>query len=336
MLWAMLSVGALSDTNDTGTVQAELDWIGLQKGPNEIGFSVKHVYDSSRSFGSLDKRPIQISIWYPAERNSDSPIVIFEQYLNLRSSLIDFSAIGKEHFTTKPIIKKHGISGTTLMKARLNADPPSGTFPVILFAPGNNGHPNQYLLMLEYLASHGFVIVSSPSMGHNEERGSWKSGATREARLFDAEFLLNYLKHLPYADASRIGLLSHSAGGGTMITLAGKRLYPVKVIISLDGIDGGLLDRSQLANDEYPSEGALKDIVYRICIAGKKGSTITTWPTLEVLSLFEEQNAETVIFNQLGHEDFTSLMIDNASAAKWRDFLRLCRFVNRLFMDQLQ
>lgn len=316
--------------------QTELDWKDLKKGTYEIGFSVNHVYDSSRSFGNMDKRPLQISIWYPAMRNSDSLQVHYEYYLNLSSSTIDFSAIGKEHFTTKPVIKKYGIHGNTLMKAKYNAEIATGTFPVILFIPGNNSKPTAYFILLEYLASHGFIIVSSPSMGHNEERGSPESELTLKARLNDTEFLLKYLKHLPTVDASKIGLLGHSAGGLTMIMLASKMQHPINAIISMDGSEGGLQNPFKLVKNELLPAKTMQGIVYKICIAGKKGSTVTTWPTLKVLSLFENQNAEAIVFDKLGHEHFTSSPVYNADSAKWDDYSHLCQYIKGVFKNQLQ
>ncbi len=62
LLTSLLCVFAFGNPA-TSLAQPELDWKGLAKGQFEIGFSVKHVYDSSRSFGDMKERPIQIAVW---------------------------------------------------------------------------------------------------------------------------------------------------------------------------------------------------------------------------------------------------------------------------------
>jgi hypothetical protein len=40
-------------------------WGGLEPGPYDVGFTVLHLRDASRSYGQEAERPIQVSLWYP-------------------------------------------------------------------------------------------------------------------------------------------------------------------------------------------------------------------------------------------------------------------------------
>ena len=90
---------------------------GPQAGPYAVGFRVDEQYDSSRTFRSrLDyfgnplrennARPVQTSIWYPAETAVDLPHMALRDYLQLMAHEVDFSATRTDVGT---ILRRFGV-----------------------------------------------------------------------------------------------------------------------------------------------------------------------------------------------------------------------------------
>ena len=91
-------------------------WDKLDKGNYEVGFEVLSLYDSSRTINNQKNyRPIQISIWYPAEFSSNPSSMKYKDYFLLSATEINFevseelkdSAISEY----KNLILQNGVNG---------------------------------------------------------------------------------------------------------------------------------------------------------------------------------------------------------------------------------
>jgi predicted dienelactone hydrolase len=89
-------------------------------------------------------------------------------------------------------------------------------FAVIVFSHGANGRPQDYQLLVQHLASDGFVVLAP----QHPDRGA--QGDERTERVADVTYLLDHLSAIAARlapgldarlDASRIGIAGHSFGG---------------------------------------------------------------------------------------------------------------------------
>src|SRR5262249_972835 len=83
-----------------------------------------------------------------------------------------------------------------------DAPPAHGRFPVLTYHPVLGGPHEANAVLFEYLASHGYVVLSSayPKADASVMNIDWD--LTRSFR--DMEFLARYARGLPFADADRL------------------------------------------------------------------------------------------------------------------------------------
>ena len=102
-----------------------------------------------------------------------------------------------------------------------------GTFPLVLFSPGNGSDPWLYVYLAAHLASHGFVVASIEHHGNHLFDTSDPNdvmdrpldvSAVIDQLLASAAEPGNFLEGA--IDADRIGAAGHSKGGYTVMALA--------------------------------------------------------------------------------------------------------------------
>jgi dienelactone hydrolase len=77
-----------------------------------------------------------------------------------------------------------------------DAKPATGHYPVLIYAPSDSSVSWENADLCEYLASHGYVILASPSMGTStRDMTDDLDGINAQAR--DISFLITYAKTLP-------------------------------------------------------------------------------------------------------------------------------------------
>jgi dienelactone hydrolase len=87
-------------------------------------------------------------------------------------------------------------------------------------------------VLAEYLASHGYIVLASPSWGAAGPMTADFTGLESQAR--DMEYLIAYGRTLPGADSAHIGVMGDSWGGMSDI-LVGMRNAAVGAVVTLDG-----------------------------------------------------------------------------------------------------
>ena len=146
---------------------------GLAAGPHTVGFRVIEHWDRSRAFPGLEARPIQISLWYPAQARAEAPRMPYRAYVQLYEGGLSggFPALDASASTRAEAIwaQRYPDVAAHLLPAPTAAvrDAPfaDGSHPLLLYAPGYGASPLSHTALCEYLASHGYVVAASPSLG---------------------------------------------------------------------------------------------------------------------------------------------------------------------------
>ncbi|HDZ14851.1 MAG TPA: alpha/beta hydrolase [Pricia sp.] len=229
--------------------QTSLKEIDLKNGAYNVGFKHYTMIDSTRLYiiendfnNQLVYRPIPVSIWYPAViDNKNAKQITVLDYLQILKEeeesqnlpnelLLDwFPDLGGD----TPQNKAHL---TEKVNALSNADFSEGKFPVVVYAPSYQASSIENFALFEYLASNGFVVISSPSRGTDTR---WLEGGTTkdmETQSRDVEFLLKEIHKYEYIDFDRIALMGFSFGGiSNAITVMKNR--KISALVSLDGTE---------------------------------------------------------------------------------------------------
>lgn len=202
------------------------------EGPYNVGLKVVQQYDFARAFqGAVDPvtgaastderaRPIQTLIWYPAERGGKR--VSYGDYLRTAATEVKFNAPPAivDRAVAQMLAPASASGGksrvntieTQTMWATRDAIAAEGKFPVVIYAPSFNAQAAENADLCEFLASHGYVVLASPSMGlHSHDMSSDLPGI--EAQAADIEFLIGYARKLADADTSHIAVVGYSWGG---------------------------------------------------------------------------------------------------------------------------
>ena len=213
----------------------------LQKrGPYPVGLRVVNQYDPSRKSPVLagdhskpaetDKgRPLQTLIWYPALPSGTKSMKVGD-YVTLADTEIFFGVPDQEHNKWRTRLKS---SFDVPLWAVRDAKMAEGHYPVLIYAPGDSSIAWENADLCEYLASHGYVVLASPSMGVST-RDMTDDLAGIDSQALDISFLVTYAEKLPDTDSSRIAVVSFSWGGISSL-FAASRDSRIQVLAEMDG-----------------------------------------------------------------------------------------------------
>lgn len=202
--------------------------ISLETGPYKTGYQVRFLEDTARAItinGEEVTRPIQIHLWYPAKASTKDSMTL-DDYVDYRDRKFDtdqsgFEGIQQKHWTFYDRLLGWGVSKEDLRAylrrnylAVENADYHTEKFPLVVYAPGLNSTPIENLELLEYLASHGYVIISSVPVGH-QRLNMEMTVAEFEAQAKDMLFLVDHAQTIDMVDKEKTALMGFSLGGGS-------------------------------------------------------------------------------------------------------------------------
>lgn len=243
---------------------AESFTISNPPGSHAVGVKIVQQYDRTRVFkASVDlatgepvqgerARPVQAIVWYPAVRGGKP--VTYRDYLDTIATEVDFTrgAAEVKRMTDTLVSDNAGTRREAVsrdiaspMHAVRDARAEAGKYPVVIYAPSYSSDPAENADLCEYLASHGYIVLSSPSMGaHTLAMTIDHEGV--EAQAADISHLIAYATNLPQADISRVAAIGWSWGGLANVVAAAKDAR-IRALVSLDGsvrsfprfVDGG-------------------------------------------------------------------------------------------------
>ncbi|PJJ53241.1 dienelactone hydrolase family protein [Hymenobacter chitinivorans] len=235
------------------TTRAASGFADLKPGPHTVGFRVVQQYDYARAYkGRTDAvtgkpttgelaRPIQTLVWYPAQK-SGAPIR-YADYLRTEATDDNFTRTDAEaaafladklQWAAAQVGPKHAQQlFDQRMWAVRNAPAATGKFPVVIYAAGGGGTAHEAADLCEYLASHGYVVLASRSLGTRTKDMNFDAeGLDTQAR--DIQFLLSYAHTLPQADMAHVAAAGWS-WGGLANALAATQDSRIDAIVSFDG-----------------------------------------------------------------------------------------------------
>src|SRR5450755_660772 len=187
----------------------------LQKpGPYPIGLKIVYQYDRSRSYPSDPKdsskpsvgdnaRPLQTLLWYPSLRSTTKPMTVGD-YVQLADTEIHFNPPDERENRWRSLLK---TSFEIPLWAVRDAKPAKGQYPVLIYAPSDSSVSWENADLCEYLASHGYVVLASPSMGVST-RGMTDDLDGINAQARDISFLITYARSLSDTVLSEVGVVS--------------------------------------------------------------------------------------------------------------------------------
>ncbi|GAB3232229.1 hypothetical protein GCM10027346_19320 [Hymenobacter seoulensis] len=234
-------------------VHAGSGFADLKAGPHTVGFRVVQQYDYARAYkGRTDAvtgkpttgelaRPMQTLVWYPAQKGG-APIR-YADYLRTEATDDNFSRTDAEaaafladklQWAAAQVGPKQAQQlFDQRMWAVQNAPAASGKFPVVIYAAGGGGTAHEAADLCEYLASHGYVVLASRSLGTRTKDMNYDAeGLDTQAR--DIQFLLSYAHTLPQADMAHVAAAGWS-WGGLANALAATQDSRIAAIVSFDG-----------------------------------------------------------------------------------------------------
>ncbi|RZJ17440.1 MAG: alpha/beta fold hydrolase [Brevundimonas sp.] len=124
--------------------------------------------------------------------------------------------------------------GRAVTVARVNAAPARGRFPLVIFAPGSNMAAGDYRLLMEDLASRGYVVLALDPNGAPPASEARYGAAADE--LIAALTRIKTDAPAPVAaimDTGHVALIGHSLGGAAAFIALPRA--PGAVAINLDG-----------------------------------------------------------------------------------------------------
>ncbi len=161
-----------------------------------VGLRVIEQYDKQRAFGG-GPRPVQTVVWYPAEKGGRP--VVYDEYLQLIGSVDDFSRTALARRQVSDAVIQGITQGrrdaqialvrSQPMWAVMGARQEAGRYPVVIYAPSFSADAMQNADLCEYLASHGYIVIASPTLGAGARNTSMNLAGV-EAQAADIRFLI--------------------------------------------------------------------------------------------------------------------------------------------------
>ncbi len=214
-------------------------WGNLVMGKYAVGYKDTIIFKSDEQFqynGYHGPKPFFVSIWYPAAKKSSAAHMLYKNYFDyagkgqcsqVYDSVIDlFSKItindgvcinisktgGDVPFETDQKNLYHDIM-STVVAARHNSPALPGRFPCIFYHHGHVSTPFDNNVFCEFMASHGYVVVSAfYELSRVNKAVQLSMDAYQQNTISDLTFMLKVTKGMPNVDTTKMVAAGHSWG----------------------------------------------------------------------------------------------------------------------------
>ncbi len=320
-------------------------WKDIDAGSHNVGFKVINWRDNTRSLTGNDEEisgedrffPIQISIWYPTnERWNCEKAMPFVDYFYLTEQKNDFKEPTKERkekaFDIFYNFAKFGLK-IDLDKAKLKETADKCTasikdakpvgrqkFPVIL--AGHDGGVWKGSTLNEFLASHGYVVVSTGLLSETSRMFSNEPQKALLRRVRTFEITRGLLNEIESADQTKIGLLGINADGMSVLLYQMKN-KEAKAVVSIDGWEGKNNGSRYVSENLYfkPSDFKVPLLEFH---QDEKTDREPLQLNMSIFNKLTDSDRFSFILNDFGHPHLTGNMIAlpelNEQAVKQHEF----------------
>jgi predicted dienelactone hydrolase len=247
------AASATSASASTTAASATNYPLAAPAGTYRVGFHVRQQLDRARVYqrardpvtaqpAAGDRaRPLQTLVWYPAA-GGGMPMR-YRDYVATVATEENFGRTPEQARQAADLLietRTRGLDGARIetdmlqpVRAQRDAAERAGSYPVVIYAPGNSAYAIDNADLCEYLASQGYIVIASASLGPRSHRMTADlEGA--EAQAADISFLVGYAHTLAQADTRHIGVIGHGWGGLAGV-LAAARDDRIRALVSLDG-----------------------------------------------------------------------------------------------------
>lgn len=242
-------------------------WGSLRPGSQAVGFATRLELDDTRTErGSA--RPVQTGCWYPAATGGVA--MTFADYFSLStqehgepaSVAAQRAAVGD----LKRRVAGAGIPEAAIdewlpatMSARHDAPAADGTHRLVLIAQGNGHSIYNQSVLGEFLASHGYVVCTSPSQSRLSPPMQSEDDVLPHARAQAADLrVVERSARARFRVDGDPGVVAHSFGARSALLFAASA--PASGIVSLDGGIGAAAARGWLD----PASAAGRETLTRV------------------------------------------------------------------------
>ncbi|HEX8473006.1 MAG TPA: tetratricopeptide repeat protein [Pyrinomonadaceae bacterium] len=229
-------------------------WGDLKSGSYSVGFRFIYKHDYSRGWKAKEDangypqaesrgRPIRVSVWYPARKiRANAARMLYRDYMpftGARSVFAELNSLLEKRDADNLRANLKGDEFNSLMMTRMaavqNAVPHNGTFPLIVYSAGLNNSSQDNVVLCEYLASHGYVVVTVPQLGTTslDVNLKFQNALDLETQALDLQHAIGAVHDFPNIDRHRLGVIGYSVGGVVGLNLV-MRDTDVDAIVTLD------------------------------------------------------------------------------------------------------
>lgn len=249
-------------------------------GPHAVGRRTIEVVDVERD------RTLNVDVWYPADAASaeDAP-------------LTRYSFLPTAYFDSEVARDEPEVAG-------------DGPFPLLVYSHGSGGISYAASFNMEHLASYGFVVAAPDHKGNTAiDRvggGGDEQGLVAYNRPQDVSVVIDEMLDDDAVDGERIGVMGHSFGGFTALTVAGGFANEEGTVPADDRVDAiaGLAPYSTLIGDSTLTSIELPTLL----MTGTKDDTTPIDPQTErPWELIPAEPAYRVDLTDAGHQTLTDV-----------------------------
>lgn len=214
-------------------------------GQYKIGFTHYTTVDSTRTYSrwkdysnAIHHRPIPVSIWYPAQDSDQKHQLNIEDYLNILAEEEEWEGLPNyflldwfQYLPRTPENEQHLKTNTNAFK---DAKAIKERFPVLIYAPSYHASSIENFAMCEFLASQGYVVISSPSRGTETRTFQGATAKDIETQARDIAFLIQEAYRMKNTNTDIIATMGFSFGGLSNVLAQMQNEY-IDATICLDG-----------------------------------------------------------------------------------------------------
>jgi dienelactone hydrolase len=224
-------------------------WGDLEAGPHDVGFRLIEEVDRSRAIRVqhpspvVRPRPIRVYVWYPAKLTEADRPMTFGRYATMADGDVwpdDVLAGARDRmaYEGRPFARSVGEERYAELleqpvRAVEDAEAAAGRFPLIVIGQGlYYESPVSHAILGELLASHGYVVATSPLVGTHSLLVHLDV-VDLETQVRDMEFVVRRVREESFVSPERLGLFGFDMGGMSAVVLA-MRNPDVDAFVSVD------------------------------------------------------------------------------------------------------